>query len=157
LYGGTLQVCVDIRKWKRKLPTLKNGEVVNDLGKYMTELLENKKTFRYHLIHLLTRWNYSGWWWWWIFSCVFGECKIYSYCQRYIDMLKNKIIPDLSNGVLFNLNLKWANLDYNTSEPTMNNKVINKSDVTQLDKQDKNIVSRKFWHAFNGQWIRNRC
>jgi hypothetical protein len=30
--------------------------------------------------------------------------------------------------------------DYNTSEPTMNNKVINKSDVTQLDKQG-NIVS----------------
>jgi hypothetical protein len=30
-----------------ELPTLKNGEVVNDLGKYMTELLGNfKKTFR---------------------------------------------------------------------------------------------------------------
>jgi hypothetical protein len=56
-------------------------------------------------------------------------------------MFKNKIISDLSNGVLFNLNLKWSEpADYNTSEPTMNNKVINKSDVTQLDKQG-NIVS----------------
>jgi hypothetical protein len=26
-----------------ELPTLKNGEVVNDLGKYMTELLETLK------------------------------------------------------------------------------------------------------------------
>jgi hypothetical protein len=45
-YGGTYKF-VDIRKWKMELPTLKNGEVVNDLGKYMTELLGNfKKTFR---------------------------------------------------------------------------------------------------------------
>jgi hypothetical protein len=42
-------------------------------------------------------------------------------------MFKNKIISDLSNGVLFNLNLKWSEpADYNTSEPTMNNnKLIN--------------------------------
>jgi hypothetical protein len=46
-YGGTLQVCGYKKMEEMELPTLKNGEVVNDLGKYMTELLGNfKKTFR---------------------------------------------------------------------------------------------------------------
>jgi hypothetical protein len=86
-----------------ELPTLKNGEVVNDLGKYMTELLGNfKKTFRISQSWYIywTRWNYSsgghgiG-----SISNVFGECKIAPYIgQRYIDMFKNKIISDLSNG-----------------------------------------------------------
>jgi hypothetical protein len=41
-YGGTLQVC-GYKKMEEMEPTLKNGEVVNDLGKYMTELLETLK------------------------------------------------------------------------------------------------------------------
>jgi hypothetical protein len=146
-YGGTLQVCGYKKMEEMELPTLKNGEVVNDLGKYMTELLGNfKKHLGYHnpdtsigQDEITVSGGHGG-----IgsISNVFGECKIAPYIgQRYIDMFKNKIISDLSNGVLFNLNLKWSEpADYNTSEPTMNNKVINKSDVTQLDKQG-NIVS----------------
>jgi hypothetical protein len=42
-YGGTLQVCGYKKMEEMELPTLKNGEVVNDLGKYMTELLGNFK------------------------------------------------------------------------------------------------------------------
>lgn len=146
-YGGTLQVCGYKKMEEMELPTLKNGEIVNDLGKYMTELLGN---FKKHLGYynpdtsigqdeITVSGGHGG-----IgsISNVFGECEIEPYIgQRYVDMFKNKIISDLSGGVSFNLNLKWSEpADYNTSEPSMNNKVINKSDVTQLDKQG-NIVS----------------
>jgi hypothetical protein len=92
-----------------ELPTLKNGEVVNDLGKYMTELLGNFKTFRISQSWYIywTRWNYSFWWHGGIgsISNVFGECKIALILDKDILIcLKNKIISDLSNGVLFNLN-----------------------------------------------------
>ena len=146
-YGGTLQVCGYKKMEEMELPTLKNGEIVNDLGKYMTELLGN---FKKHLGYynpdtsigqdeITVSGGHGG-----IgsISNVFGECEIEPYIgQRYVDMFKNKIISDLSGGVSFNLNLKWSEpADYNTGEPSMNNKVINKSDVTQLDKQG-NIVS----------------
>lgn len=145
-YGGTLQVCGYKKMDEMELPTLRNGQVVDDLGKYMTELLGNfKKHLGYHnpdtsigQDEITVSGGHGG-----IgsISNVFGECVVEPYVgQRYVDMFKNKIISDLS-GVAFNLNLKWSEpADYNSSEPAMNNKVINKSDVTQLDKQG-NIVS----------------
>ena len=145
-YGGTLQVCGYKKMDEMELPTLRNGQVVDDLGKYMTELLGNfKKHLGYHnpdtsigQDEITVSGGHGG-----IgsISNVFGECVVEPYVgQRYVDMFKNKIISDLS-GVAFNLNLKWSEpADYNSSEPVMNNKVINKSDVTQLDKQG-NIVS----------------
>jgi hypothetical protein len=48
-YGGTLQVCSYKKMGEMELPVLKNGEVVNDLGKYMTNLLRNfQKHLGYH-------------------------------------------------------------------------------------------------------------
>jgi hypothetical protein len=44
----TLQVCGYKKMEEMELPTLKNGEVVNDLGKYMTELGNFKKHLGYH-------------------------------------------------------------------------------------------------------------
>lgn len=149
-YGGTLQVCSykKMEEMEGQLPVLKNGQEVNDLGKYMTELLGN---FQKHLGYysadttigqdeITVSGGHGG-----IgsISNVFGECKVEPYVgQRYVDMFKNKIITDLS-GVTFNLNLKWSEpVEFNPKEPEMNNKVIGIEDVTKLDKQG-NIIQQE--------------
>ena len=149
-YGGTLQVCSykKMEEMEGNLPTLKGGKVVNDLGKYMTELLGN---FQKHLGYysadttigqdeITVSGGHGG-----IgsISNVFGECDKEPYVgQRFIDMFKNKIISDLS-GVAFNLNLKWSEpQEFNPKEPTMNNKVIASKDVTKLDKQG-NLIKKE--------------
>lgn len=141
-YGGTLQVC-SFKKMDEieDLPILKNGKVVNDLGKYMTELLGNFKShLGYHnpdtslgQDEITVSGGHGG-----IgsISNVFGKCEKEPYVgQKYVDMFKNKIISDLS-GVSFNLNLKWSEPaeQFHPKEPEMNNKVISKKDVTRLDK-----------------------
>jgi hypothetical protein len=151
-YGGTLQVCSykKMEEMKDELPVLKNGKVVDDLGKYMTELLGN---FQKHLGYysadttigqdeITVSGGHGG-----IgsISNVFGECKVEPYVgQRYVDMFKNKIISDLS-GVPFNLNLKWSEpVEFNPKEPEMDNKVIGIEDVTKLDKQGNVIKNENF-------------
>jgi hypothetical protein len=149
-YGGTLQVCSykKMEEMEGELPVLKNGKEVNDLGKYMTELLQNfQKHLGYHnpdtsigQDEITVSGGHGG-----IgsISNVFGECAIEPYVgQRYVDMFKNKIITDLS-GVAFNLNLKWSEpVEFNAKEPEMNNKVIGIEDVTKLDKQG-NIIQQE--------------
>jgi hypothetical protein len=154
-YGGTLQVCSykKMEEMKDELPVLKNGQVVNDLGKYMTELLGN---FQKHLGYysadtsigqdeITVSGGHGG-----IgsISNVFGECKVEPYVgQRYVDMFKNKIISDLS-GVPFNLNLKWSEpVEFNPKEPEMDNKVIGIEDVTKLDKQGNIIKNENFEYS----------
>jgi hypothetical protein len=149
-YGGTLQVCSykKMEEMVGELPVLKNGQEVNDLGKYMTELLGN---FQKHLGYysadttigqdeITVSGGHGG-----IgsISNVFGECKVEPYVgQRYVDMFKNKIITDLS-GIPFNLNLKWSEpVEFNSKEPEMNNKVVGIEDVTKLDKQG-NIIQKE--------------
>ena len=140
-YGGTLQVC-SYKKMSEieNLPVLKSGDVVNDLGAYMTSLLEN---FRKHLGYfdpdtttgqdeITVSGGHGG-----IgsISNVFGECSV-SPCvgSRFIDMFKNKIISDLS-GVPFNVNLKWGEKsESKMKEPEQDYKVIPRSEVTKLDK-----------------------
>jgi hypothetical protein len=149
-YGGTLQVCSykKMEEMEGELPVLKNGKEVNDLGKYMTELLQNfQKHLGYHnpdtsigQDEITVSGGHGG-----IgsISNVFGECTIEPYVgQRYVDMFKNKIITDLS-GIPFNLNLKWSEpVEFNSKEPEMNNKVIGIEDVTKLDKQG-NIIQQE--------------
>jgi hypothetical protein len=139
-----------MEEMKDELPVLKNGKVVDDLGKYMTELLGN---FQKHLGYysadtsigqdeITVSGGHGG-----IgsISNVFGECKAEPYVgQRYVDMFKNKIISDLS-GVPFNLNLKWSEpVEFNPKEPEMDNKVIGIEDVTKLDKQGNVIKNENF-------------
>lgn len=153
-YGGTLQVC-SYKKMEEmdELPKLRNGEVVNDLGKYMTELLTNfQKHLGYHnpdtslgQDEITVSGGHGG-----IgsISNVFGECEVEPYVGcRYVDMFKNKIITDLS-GVAFNLRLKWSEPaeEFAPREPEMNNKVIQAKDVTKLDKQG-NVI--KNFENFN--------
>ena len=114
-YGGTLQVCSykKMDEYGDELPKLKSGEVVNDLGAYMTNLLGNfKKHLGYHnpdtslgQDEITVSGGHGG-----IgsISNIFGECEKEPYVgQRFVDMFKNKIISDLS-GVPFNLNVKWS-------------------------------------------------
>jgi hypothetical protein len=153
-YGGTLQVCSYKNMDKiENLPVLRNGEVVNDLGKYMTELLTNfQKHLGYHnpdtslgQDEITVSGGHGG-----IgsISNVYGKCELPAYLDlKYVDMFKNKIISDLS-GTPFNLGLKWSEPAeyFNPKEPAMDNKVIDTKDVTKLDKQGnliKNFESFK--------------
>ena len=145
-YGSTLQVC-SYKKMNEieKLPVLKGDVVVDDLGKYMTSLLDN---FKKHLGYydpdtsigqdeITVSGGHGG-----IgsISNVFGVCKVRPYdgC-RFIDMFKNKIITDLS-GVPFQLGLSWGEASESKSkEPAMDNKVIPTEDITKMSPQGKVI------------------
>jgi hypothetical protein len=144
-YGGTLQVC-SYKKMDQTadLPKLKGG-TVNDLGKYMTGLLENfQKHLGYHdpdtsigQDEITVSGGHGG-----IgsISNIFGACKVKPYVGcRFVDMFKNKIITDLS-GVSFNLATKWSEgSDFKGKDPEMDNKVIPTSDVTKVSPEGKVI------------------
>jgi hypothetical protein len=145
-YGGTLQVCSYKKIPETQgLPTLKGGGVVNDLGKYMTGLLDNFKT---HLGYydpdtsigqdeITVSGGHGG-----IgsISNIFGTCDVDPYKGfRFIDIFKNKIISDLS-GVKLNMGLKWSEpSEGKGKEPEMDNKVISAENITKLDKYGKVI------------------
>jgi hypothetical protein len=140
-YGGTLQVC-SYKKMSEieNLPILKDGTIVNDLGSYMTGLLNN---FRAHLDYydpdttigqdeITVSGGHGG-----IgsISNIFGECKVGKHSgSRFIDMFKNKIISDLS-GVKFDIDLKWGEKSEGTpKEPDSDYKVIPTEKITKIDK-----------------------
>ena len=144
-YGGTLQVCSykKMDEYGGELPKLKSGEVVNDLGAYMTGLLTNfKQHLGYHnpdtslgQDEITVSGGHGG-----IgsISNIFGECEKGSYVgQRFVDMFKNKIISDLS-GVPFNLNLKWSEpKEFKSKDPEMDNKVIDADEVSKIGRSGK--------------------
>ena len=144
-YGGTLQVCSfgKMEEYGDQLPKLKSGETVNDLGAYMTSLLNN---FKQHLGYynpdtslgqdeITVSGGHGG-----IgsISNIFGECDKEPYVgSRFVDMFKNKIISDLS-GVKFDINLKWSEpREFTGKDPEMDNKVISREQVTKLDPSGK--------------------
>jgi len=145
-YGGTLQVCAYKKIAETEgLPTLKGGGVVEDLGKYMTGLLDNFKT---HLGYydpdtsigqdeITVSGGHGG-----IgsISNIFGTCDKDPYSgARFIDLFKNKIISDLS-GVKLNMGIKWSEpSEGKGKEPEMDNKVISAENITKLDKYGKVI------------------
>ena len=145
-YGGTLQVCAYKKIAETEnLPVGKDGKEIDDLGHYMTGLLNN---FKAHLDYydpdttvgqdeITVSGGHGG-----IgsISNVFGTCEKAPYVGlRFIDMFKNKIINDLS-GIKFNLSLRWSEKqEYKGKEPEMDNKVLGASDVTKIDKFGKII------------------
>ena len=164
-YGGTLQVCSFSNiKEISDLPKYKDGKVIDDLGVYMTSLLNN---FKEHLNYydpdtsigqdeITVSGGHGG-----IgsISNVFGQVKVEKVSEngenlevskillsnegkRYIDLFKNKIIADLS-GVKWDFGLKWSEKgEGGGSEPNMDYKVIPTDKVTKLDNKG-NIVEEK--------------
>ena len=161
-YGGTLQVCSYSNiKETPKLPKTKEGKEIDDLGVYMTGLLNN---FKQHLDYydpdtsigqdeITVSGGHGG-----IgsISNVFGSVKVEKETdeegnqievskillnnegKKYIDLFKNKIIGDLS-GVTWSFGLKWKedseSSGYKAKEPDMDFKVLGTEDVTKLDKE----------------------
>ena len=163
-YGGTLQVCsYGNIKETPELPKTKDGKEIDDLGVYMTGLLNN---FKQHLDYydpdtsigqdeITVSGGHGG-----IgsISNVFGSVKVEKETddegnqievskillnndgKKYIDLFKNKIIGDLS-GVTWSFGLKWKedseSSGYKAKEPDMDFKVLGTEDVTKLDKFGK--------------------
>ena len=162
-YGGTLQVCAFSNiKQIPDLPKYKDGKVIDDLGVYMTSLLNN---FKEHLNYydpdtsigqdeITVSGGHGG-----IgsISNVFGEVKVEKVSEngesvevskillnnegkRYIDLFKNKIIADLS-GIKWDFGLKWGEKGEGSGrEPNMDYKVIPTQQITKLDKSG-NVIS----------------
>ena len=165
-YGGTLQVCSYSNiKEMEGLPKTKDGKEINDLGVYMTGLLNNFKQYLNYYDadtsigqdEITVSGGHGG-----IgsISNVFGSIKVEkendeegnqvevskillnNEGKRYIDLFKNKIIADLS-GVKWDFGLKWQedkeSSGYQAKEPDMDFKVLGTEDVTKLDKLGKPI------------------
>jgi hypothetical protein len=150
-YGGTLQVCsYESMSDYKEFPRTKKGEVIDNLGVYMSNLLENfKKHLGYHdpntsigQDEITVSGGHKG-----IgsISNIFGVCDVGSYVGcKFIDMFKNKIINDLS-GVSFDLKIKWSNVaEYTSKSPEMEHRVIRKGDVTKLNKFGKVFIFKEY-------------
>jgi len=155
-YGGTLQVCSykPINETEN-LPVLKNGEIVNDLGVYMTTLLRN---FQEHLGYydpdtsigqdeITVSGGHGG-----IgsISNIFGTSNAKGFQGvRFIDMFKNKIITDLS-GVAFPMETSWGEAGESREQDKPEDyKVIPTSQVTKLDQYGKVIKPTTEKKVFN--------
>jgi hypothetical protein len=166
-YGGTLQVCAysNIKEMKN-LPKYpkgpKGGQPIDDLGVYMTGVLNNFKEYLNYYDpdtsigqdEITVSGGHGG-----IgsISNIFGSIKVEKETdeegnqievskiilnnegKKYIDLFKNIIIRDLSS-IEWSFGLKWkedSESSYTTKEPEMDFKVIPTEDVTKLDKYGK--------------------
>jgi len=164
-YGGTLQVCAfsNIKEIQNP-PKYKDGNPINDLGVYMTYLLNNFKEYLNYYDpdtsigqdEITVSGGHGG-----IgsISNVFGQVKtetesdngekvevskllLNNEGKRYIDLFKNKIIGDLS-GIKWDFGLKWSEKGEGTGrEPDMDYKVIPSEQVTKLDNKG-NVISNE--------------
>ena len=165
-YGGTLQVCSYSNiKEIPELPKYKDGRPIDDLGVYMTSLLNNFKEYLDYYDpdtsigqdEITVSGGHGG-----IgsISNVFGNVKVEKETdgegnevevsklllnnegKKYIDLFKNKIIGDLS-GVTWSFGLKWKedseSSGYTPKEPDTDFKVLGTEDVTKLDNYGKVI------------------
>lgn len=135
-YGNTLQMVAydNINEMsEEKLPKLKDGSVVKNIGKYMENLLLN---FKEHLnytdpstyitgaedeITLAGGHGGIG-----SISNICGKVQTGVYSEmKYLDLFKNKIIQDISNCDWKNLKIIWTGENDNkTKEPLMDWKVL---------------------------------
>lgn len=166
-YGGTLQVCAYGNIKDMEVPNYKSGpragQPINDLGEYMTYLLNNFKEYLNYYDpdttigqdEITVSGGHGG-----IgsISNVFGKVSketenengetvevskliLNNEGKKFIDLFKNKIIGDLS-GVKWDFGLKWKDDEeskYTPKEPEVNYKVVPTEDVTKMDKQG-NII-----------------
>lgn len=147
-YGGTLQVC-SYKKLEdmdeSEYPVLKNGSKVDNLGSYMSGLLENfQKHMGYHdpdttvgQDEITVSGGHVG-----IGSVsnIFGKYEIKpGETIKYVDMFKNKIISDLS-GVKFNSYLIWSvSPETKTPPKPMNHRVRYRKDLKKINPETGEI------------------
>lgn len=155
-YGNTLQMVAynninDIPN--EELPKYKNGDSITNIGLYMEKLLANFKeylgyndpsTYISTLEDDITVAGGHGG----IgsISNICGICKYGSYNDmKYIDLIKNKIIQDISNSNWNTIKLKWTEERYEHEEmktPDMDYKVIMIKDIRKkgTEKSFKEII-----------------
>lgn len=148
-YGNTIQiVSVDKIENIEELPVLKTGEILNNLGKYMTNILKNfKKYFGYYdpdttigQDELTVSGGHIGIG---TISNIVGRIDYYSLSNKslsetskklikkyhgykYLDLIKNKIIADLSGlGEKWPIGLVWSNGEDSDPKPQMIRDIIN--------------------------------
>ncbi len=152
-YGNTLQMVAynnisDMTE--EKLPVLKDGSLVKNIGKYMENILSN---FKKHLGYedpstyittmedeITVAGGHGG-----IgsISNICGHVKDGGYKDmKYIDLFKNKIIQDISTCEWRNLKLVWSeDNEYDKAEPLMDFKVLMLDEIRIKgnDKSQKEI------------------
>lgn len=160
-YGSTLQiVCYgDIKSIPdNERPVLKDGTIVKNLGKYMSDLLTNFKT---HLKYqdpsthvgsdddITVAGGHGG-----IgsvsnicYKSIDGDVLGDDWTEvKYLDLFKNKIIQDISNIEWNNMRMKWSSTDnnYTTSLPKMDFRVMLiddiRTDYKQKTKKEEDFI-----------------
>jgi hypothetical protein len=132
-YGNTLQIAdlhTPLKNYNDdEYPILKNGYIMNDLGKYMNYLVDNFKNYLDYNDSKILSGGHLG-----IgsISNIFGDCDKKGFELSYIDLFKNKIISDLSD-IKWPLTVKWKNEKNSTS----NNININKKMVKTLNVRNE--------------------
>ena len=137
-YGNTLQIA-DLREKvkdmsKEDLPKYKNGEPIDNLGKYCDDLVKNFET---HLNYQDERTVSGGHIGIGTISNIFGKCKKGSYAgTKFLDMFKNKMINDIS-GVKWSLTMPWNEEEERkfTVKPDEVNKKL--MDIKQLRSEEE--------------------
>lgn len=141
-YGNTLQIA-DLRtKIKNMnaddLPKTKKGEIINNLGKYCTNLVENFKKYLNYFDNRTVSGGHDG-----IgsISNIFGKCNVTPYeDSKFLDLFKNKIISDIS-GIDWNLKTPWNEVE---NEPIIKPDEVNKKllDIEKLRSEEDAILEK---------------
>jgi len=136
-YGASLQI-VCFNKINNipdhKLPLLKNGDRVKNLGKYMSTLLENMKkyvgytdisTFIGSDDDVTVAGGHGGIG---TISNITGKVKDGAFKDvKYLDLIKNKIIQDISNTNWDNLKMCWSDNDIKNNSKHVNRFLLTKN------------------------------
>ena len=148
-YGNTLQVA-DLRTKinemiPQDLPKDKNGNPIENLGKYMENLVANFETY---LDYQDERTVSGGHWGIGSISNIFGKCHKKPYENvKFLDMFKNKIINDIS-GIKWGMAMPWNEEDNKAIvvPEEFNKKLMNVSDLRTeeealIEKEEREILN----------------
>ena len=151
-YGATLQVCgFDKVENYAELPKLKNGEEINNLGKYMNDLVEQFKNYdKLKYDSTVTKAGldpsevtFSGG-----HIGIGSISNIIRKCDaegpfkgfKFVDLFKNKIIQDLSGVSWPRINLAWRDPEEPEAKKTPKEETPNKLMMKQADiRKDRRL------------------
>ena len=137
-YGNTLQIADLNTKIKnmapQDYPRDKNGNPIDDLGKYMEGLVKNFGTYLGYMDKRTVSGGHPG-----IgsISNIFGRCTKKGYeGVKFLDLFKNKIINDIS-GIKWGLNMPWNEKEdpYKPGQPQEFNKKLMDTEEFRSEKE----------------------